>query len=120
MKKKYFASSILLVSIMFIIISSVNATYAVDTASISSGIWGGASVLSNAGNLIVSAIQWIGLAILVGAVILKGIKFVSSAPDGKAEIKKEIVLLAVGAILLFTITTILNIILSLVQNAGLQ
>lgn len=116
MKKKYIVCTGLLILILFVIISNFSCSY----ADLSSDIWDGASRASGAGNTIISIILWIGVAICVGAVIYKGIKFVTSSPDGKAEIKKELIMLVVGGILLFSITTVLNIILSLVRNAELQ
>lgn len=72
------------------------------------------------GNLIVGMIRWFGIAIIVGAMIVKGIKFVSVSPEGKAEIKKELIMLTIGAVIIFALTTIFEIIIKIVQNAGLQ
>ena len=114
MKKKYLVCIGILVSI--IIMFSFTYSYAID----SDEIWGEASRLSSAGNTIVNTIIWVGVVILVGAVIYKGIKFVTAAPDGKAEIKKEIIMLVIGGVLLFGLAKIIDIILSLVQSAGLH
>ena len=114
MKKKYLVCIGILVSI--IIMSSFTYSYAIS----SDEIWGGASRLSNAGNVIVSTIQWVGVAILVGAVIYKGIKFVTASPDGKADIKKEIIMLVIGGVLLLGLTQILGMIVDLVRSANLQ
>ena len=110
MKKKYLVCIGILVSI--IIMSSFTYSYAIS----SDEIWGGASRLSNAGNVIVSTIQWVGVAILVGAVIYKGIKFVTASPDGKAEI----IMLVIGGVLLLGLTQILGMIVDLVRSAKLQ
>ena len=116
MKKKYIACTGLLSSLMFIIISNISYSY----ADVSSTIWGGASAASNAGESIIGIIMWICVAVLIGAVIYKGIKFVTASPDGKAEIKNEIIMIVVGGLLIFGILMILNIVLSLVKKAGLQ
>ena len=89
-------------------------------ADLSTEIWGQSGRLSGAGTKIVGIIQWAGLMILVGAVIVKGIKFVSASPDGQAAIKKEIFMLVIGGVLLFAITHIIRIIIDLVQKSGLQ
>ncbi len=87
---------------------------------ISNAIWGQATILGNAGGIIIGAIKWVGVAILVGAIIVKGMRFVSASPEGQASIKKEIVLLAIGAVLLFTFTSILGIIENVVSKAGIH
>ena len=58
--------------------------------------------------------------ILIGAVIVKGIKFVSASPDGQASIKKEIIMLVIGGGLLFLVTAILQLVIDLVSDAGLN
>jgi hypothetical protein len=116
MKKKYIVCTGLLISLMFIIISNISFSY----ADVSSTIWKEAEAAATAGNSIISIIMWVCVAVLVGAVIYKGIKFVTASPDGKAEIKKEIIMIVVGGILIFGIVSILNIVLSLVQSSGLQ
>ena len=129
--KKIYIISLLLI-ILFSIYADVNTVIAAPNGAglsvsinggsspISQSIWGEALGLASAGNIIVGTIRWVGLAILVGAIIVKGIRFVSVSPDGKAEIKKEITLLVIGAFMLFALTTILGIIIKMVQNAGLQ
>ena len=58
--------------------------------------------------------------VLIGAVIVKGIKFVSASPDGQAAIKKEIIMLVIGGGLLFLVTAILQLVIDLVSDAGLN
>ncbi len=129
--KKIYIISLLLI-ILFSIYANVNTVFAAPNGTgisvvinggsspISRTIWGEALGLASAGNIIVGTIRWVGIAILVGAIIVKGIRFVSVSPDGKAEIKKEITLLVIGAFILFALTTILGLIIKMVQNAGLQ
>ena len=116
MKKKHLNKIIFTVIILFIAISCCNFVH----ADLSSSIWGEAWSLSSAGSLIVGMIRWVGIAILIGAIILKGIKFVSAAPEGQASIKKELTLLVIGAIMLFALTTIIDIIYKAVVDAGLH
>ncbi len=65
------------------------------------------------GQTIVNGVYWIGLCVLVGAVIVKGIQYVSSAPDGKAAIKKDLFMLIMGA---FLITCAYSVILLIKQS----
>ena len=118
MKSKKLALIIYVIFIMFVIISNFSI---VNADNISGLIWGSETwSLANAGNYIVGIIKWFGVAILIGAIIVKGIKFVSASPDGQASIKKELVMLTIGAVLLFTFTSIIEIIYDAVVDAGLQ
>ncbi len=54
---------------------------------------------------------WIRYGALIAAVVVlmsKGIKFVVSAPEGKADAKKELIPWAIGVVLLFAINAIIN------------
>ena len=53
-------------------------------------------------------------------VILGIIKYVTVSPEGKAEIKKQIIMFVIGAILLFSVTTFIDIIYDLTQKSGLN
>lgn len=117
MKRKHLIIITILVSLIFLLISNYNYIFA---DSLSSKIWGDSDSISAAGNSIVGAVQWIGIAVIVGATIYKGIKFVTSSPDGKAEIKKEIIMLVIGAILVLAVGEIIKLILDLVQQANLR
>lgn len=72
--------------------------------------------LANVIGNIVSIIRWVGIAILIGAIMVKGIKYVTASPEGKAEIKKEIIMLVVGVILLYGITKLADIIYIIVKQ----
>lgn len=119
MKKKHFTIVAILVSLLFIAISNFNYIFAY--SELSSNIWSGAARVSNSGiaATIINPIQWIGVAIIVGATIYKGIKFMTASPDGKAEIKKEIIMLVIGAVLVIAVGQILRIIFDLVLGADL-
>lgn len=70
--------------------------------------------------VILGIIKYVGVAISVGAVIINGIKYVTVSPEGKAEIKKQIIMFVIGAILLFSVTTFIDIIYDLTQESGLN
>ena len=74
-------------------------------------------------NGVVSAGQtiagWIFYFVIIAAVIalmIKGIKFIVSSPEGKADIKKEMMPWAIGIIILFAARAIINIVIDLVNN----
>ena len=49
-------------------------------------------------------------------VVVKGVQFMNASPDGKAEIKKQMIAIVIGAALIFAITQILRIIASVTAN----
>ena len=61
-------------------------------------------------NSIIGVVQVIGIAIAVIMLIFVAIKYLTSAPNDKAEIKKHAVVYVVGAIVLFGASGILGII----------
>ena len=59
---------------------------------------------------IIGIIQAIGITVAVIMLVMMAIKYVSGAPEGKAEIKKTLIPYAVGAVLLFATTGVLEIV----------
>lgn len=62
------------------------------------------------GGVILGAMQVIGVAVAVIMLIVLAIKYISSAPNDKAEIKKHAVVYVVGAVVLFGASGILQLI----------
>lgn len=60
-------------------------------------------------NTIIGIIQVVAVAVAVVMLIVLAIKYISAAPEGKAEIKKHAVIYIVGAVLLFGTTGVLQI-----------
>ena len=59
---------------------------------------------------IIGVVQVIGVAVAVIMLIVLAIKYISAAPNDKAEIKKHAVVYVVGAVVLFAASGILEII----------
>lgn len=120
MKKIY--GIIYIIFILFIIMSfnNIYCTYAADTSSLKQ-MYNVATnnPLASAGGIILGIIRWLGTGILIGVVILKGIKYVSTSPEGKAKIKDEIIMITIGAVLLFATTTIIDIIYDIINKSGI-
>ena len=53
-------------------------------------------------------IKWAGAAIAVGMLMFIGIKYVTASPDGKADVKKELIPWSIGVVLLFTLIMFIN------------
>ena len=71
---------------------------------------GADNALGNIGGMVLSVAQIIGTAVAVIMLIVLAIKYISAAPNDKAEIKKHAVVYIVGAIVLFAASALLGIV----------
>lgn len=114
MKNKIIKIFSIVSAIMFSIANIVYADqygiYNVDTTS-------GKGVIG-AGQYIAGWILYAGIIICVIALMIKGIKFITSAPEGKADVKKSLIPWAVGLIILVAGRVALNWIIDLTQSEG--
>lgn len=108
-----------IVVFIIVLISNCYCIYAQSVDHIYDPITGN-NPLATPAKYILGIIKYVGVAICVGAIIVNGIKYVTVSPDGKAEIKKQIIMFVVGAILLFSVTTFIDIIYDLTQKSGLN
>ena len=69
-----------------------------------------ATAATNITGAILGVVQVIGVAIAVIMLIVLAIKYISAAPNDKAEIKKHAVVYVVGAVVLFAASGIIGII----------
>ena len=68
------------------------------------------------GGKIIGLVQYLCYAAAVIVLVYKGVQFMYKAPDAKAELKKELISYAVGALILFAIGTFIKIIGSIALN----
>ncbi len=73
---------------------------------------GADGALSSIGSMVLSVAQIVGTAVAVIMLIVLAIKYISAAPNDKADIKKHAVVYIVGAIVLFAASGLLGIIKS--------
>lgn len=59
---------------------------------------------------VLGVIQWIGIIIAVIIAMFVGIKFITSSPEGKAEVKKTALFYVGGIVLLLAASTIVRVI----------
>lgn len=68
----------------------------------------------------VGNIYWVAQLICYAAAVIilmiKGYKFMKASPDAKAEVKKELVSYAIGALLLFGVGTLISIVGNIAQG----
>ena len=77
------------------------------------GLGGG---LSTTTQNILGLVSYICYAAAIIMLVVLGVKYVSAAPEGKAEIKKTAVQYVIGAVLVFAAGTVCKIIQSVAKN----
>ena len=65
---------------------------------------------------ILGVINVVGAIVLVATIALLGIKYVTGSLEERAEYKKSMIPIIIGAFLLFSTSTIINIVYSIVSN----
>ena len=68
-----------------------------------------ADAVGNASQAIYGIVQIVAMTIAIIMLIIIGIKYVSAAPEGKAELKKKAIIYIIGAMLLFGATAIVGL-----------
>lgn len=118
LKKK---SKIIIISviIIYILFSVFSYSFAADNP-LQKEIYGGIddNPLAGGTSIVLGYIRYIGIAVCVGMVIYKGIQYVTVSPEGKADIKKDIIMIVVGMIILLAGLKIIDIVYDAVKNAG--
>ena len=111
MHKKIIKIANILIIIMFLA-SIFKNTYAVDPTSIvgNGPTYQGTGILTNLGNTILGIIQAIGAGVAVIATLVLAIRYMYSAPDEKAEIKKKLIPFIIGGVLVFGATTLAKLV----------
>ena len=118
MNKKVIKALALLcmVAAVVMMVIPVNATYSqqmsslISTADTVDKPTGASNTATNVVATVISSIRIIGVCFAVVMLLTVAMKYMSSAPGDKADIKKSAVAYVVGAIVLFAVTGILSII----------
>ena len=123
MKTKKITKIITILFMIVMILGAVNMVFAdgvVPQIPSATSIPNGADDVSNVAAMVIYIIQIIAFAAGVIMLVFLGIKFVTSSPEGKAEVKKSAAIYVVGAILLFAAGGILGIVQNLANNVKPQ
>lgn len=104
---KITATVLLVVMILTMVSTSVFAWSVTVTPNTSAS---GASAVTGFGNKIVGIIQVVGYVIAVVMLVIIGIKYITSSPEGKAEVKKTALFYVLGAVLIAGAATIVKIV----------
>lgn len=110
MKKKIGKICLLIYSFMF---GCINYVHALSWSQ----LYGGLDSQGSSENKVVNAAAYVAgwlrygaLALAVGMLMYKGIQFMLASPDGKAEVKKQMVPWAIGLVILFAFNIVFDII----------
>lgn len=76
----------------------------------------GNSTLSNVGSKLYGIILVVGSAVAFVTLVILAIKFMTAAPDEKAEVKKTLIGFVIGVLILICTLTILRILQSIGQS----
>ena len=118
MNYKTVTKIITMLLIIATILGAVNMVFASSDISIPSGTNGGYSGtgLDTTTSNIIGIVQFICYAAAVILLVILGVKWISAAPDQKADLKKSAVIYVVGAVLVFAAGAILQVI----RNVGIN
>ena len=106
---KILAIILLVVMILGMVGTSVFAAWNGPTVTPNQQATGAASIVS-ASNSIVGVIQVVGYVVAIVMLIIIGIKYITSSPEGKAEVKKTALFYVLGAVLIAGAATIVGVI----------
>ena len=117
MNYKTVTKIITILLIIATILGAVNMVFA-DDISIPNGSSGGYSGtgLDTTTSNIIGIVQFICYAAAVILLVYLGVKWISAAPDQKADLKKSAIIYVVGALLVFAAGAILQVIRNVVKN----
>lgn len=106
-------SIVLLVVILLVTIgSSVFAATDIPSTNFSN------AKAANLVGVVLGALKWGAIMIAAGMLIYMGIKYMTSAPDGKAEMKKQLTIYIVGFILAVAAATIVGVLENTITGAA--
>ena len=104
-------------SVLTLILMISNVTYAgIDVPSNMDDIYVSDTVANSIGGQIIWVAQIILYAAAVIAVMFAGIKYMSAAPEAKAELKKKFIYMAIGAVILFAAGSLVGLIGGMALN----
>lgn len=111
---------LIIIATIATMLSAVFAEGAADVLGQLQGNTGAATAVTKTANNIIGIVQVICYAAAVIMLVLLGVKFITSSPEGKAEIKKSAIIYVIGAIIVFAAGTLLGVISNLSTNVVSQ
>ena len=108
----------LVIYVLFNIILFYNTVFAEDVSGLSKGLYNFSNdnKIFTMGSNIAGWVIYAAIIVCVVTLMVKGIKFITSSPEGQASVKKELIPWAIGIIILFSARIVLNFINNFAQN----
>lgn len=111
--KKCVYIMVIVLMIIFNFVFYTNCVYASGTDPITLEGWNEiykkkGNAFDTAQNMVLGLVQVIGYIVSVLMVTIIGIKYIFTSPDGKAEVKKQLIPFLIGALLLFSGTVLVS------------
>lgn len=105
------AQIITVLTVVLGILFATSMVFAADSYVIPTAVSSEADgAIGKIGSMVLSVAQIVGTAVAVIMLIVLAIKYISAAPNDKADIKKHAVVYIVGAIVLFAASALLGIV----------
>lgn len=102
---------------LFVAVCVINSVYGISVPSADSIKGDDIDSVSNLAKDIWATVATILQILAVAAVVVAGVRYMFASADAKADIKKQTVILIVGAVLVFGATTILQFVSGLADSA---
>ena len=102
---------------LFVAICVINSVYGISVPSASDISGNDIDSVSSLAKNIWSTVAVVLQILAVAAVVVAGVRYMFASADQKADIKKQTVILIVGAVLVFGATTILSFVSSMANSA---
>ena len=120
MKKqiKILSVIVLIIFTLFVLRNVVNADTGDMISSLSEPTYADTDEIVDIGEKIVGIIQIIGTVVAIVILAVLGLKYLTSSIEEKANIKGAMIPYIVGAVLIFSTTTIVNVVYSLVMKVN--
>ena len=113
-KKSIKVISVLVLAVMMLITLG-NVAMAVTIPPVTGDVAESADLNDTIGKVL-GVIQWAGIIIAVIIAMFVGIKFITSSPEGKAEVKKTALFYVGGIVLLLAASTIVRVIANSIKS----
>ena len=112
---------VITIILILLMIITLETSVKADTADIISSLSNpgdvdGTDEIVDLGKKVVGVIQVSGAVIAIAIIALLGIKYITSSLEEKADVKKAMIPYIVGAFLLFSTTTVVNLIYNVITR----
>jgi len=124
MSKKMLKSIAILLMVAIMVIGFVSPAFAAREINVKEyDTYTGGDATKSAKRIVgalIDVFQVVGVGVAIIMLVMLAIKYLSAAPNEKAEIKKSVSIYVLGAVLLFAASGVLEIVQQFAQNVGAE